>query len=134
MKTIGIDVVAAIPRFWLQRLVRRHNAAETLASALAGRLGVRFRRSALVKTRKTPDQTELPPTRRRKNLRGAFKVYLPRAVAGRTVLLVDDVLTTGTTANEASKVMRRAGAKRVLVAVLARGIGSASRAEPDRMH
>jgi ComF family protein len=129
LSAAGIEVVVAVPRYWLHRVVRPHNAAETLASVLAGRLAAKFRRNALIKVRKTPAQTDLPPTRRRKNLRDAFKVFQPRYVKGRTVLLVDDILTTGATANEASRVLVGAGAKRVVVAVLARGLGSASRAE-----
>jgi predicted amidophosphoribosyltransferase len=51
-----------------------------------------------------------------------------RSVRGQVVLLVDDILTTGTTANEASKTLLRAGAKQVVVAAIARGLGASSRA------
>ena len=56
---------------------------------------------------------------RRNNVRGAFRARVDSGLSGKTVLLVDDVLTTGSTASEAAKALRSAGAERVLVAVLA---------------
>src|SRR5437016_217605 len=71
---------------------------------------------ALVRRRETESQIGLTRHQRRENLRGAFKFLEPDRIAGRTILLVDDVFTTGTTAAECSKVLRRAGAKYVYVA------------------
>jgi len=62
----------------------------------------------------------LPPTRRFRNMRGAFRVRRPNLVHGARVLLVDDVLTTGATCSEASKMLKQAGAAMVAVAVVAR--------------
>ena len=123
-----IDAVVSVPRYWQHRLWQPHNAAQTLGQALAGRLQAKFLGHILRKVRKTPAQAGLPPTQRRANLRGAFRVFRSRAVADRVVLLVDDILTTGTTANEVSKSLLRAGAKKVVVAVIARGLGASSRA------
>ncbi len=75
---------------------------------------------ALARVRPTESQTGLTRHRRRENIRGAFKVIRPDLVAGREVLLVDDVFTTGTTVSECARVLRRAGAERVLVATVAR--------------
>jgi len=58
--------------------------------------------------------------RRKANVRGAFRASSQASVIGSTVLLIDDVLTSGNTASEAARALRRAGAKRVVVAVLAR--------------
>jgi predicted amidophosphoribosyltransferase len=60
---------------------------------------------------------------RRVNLRRAFAIGARDAFAGATVLLADDVMTTGTTAHEAARVLTQAGAVRVVVAVVARGLG-----------
>jgi ComF family protein len=119
----GIDVVAAVPRHWTQRLGRAHNTAETQGEVLARRLQVEFGRHILAKVRRTPAQSSLPATQRRTNLRRAFQVRGNWLLEGASVLLVDDVLTTGSTANEVSRALQRGGAKRIVVAVSARGIG-----------
>ena len=93
-----------------------------MARTLAWRLQTPIRTDLLIKTRRTLAQTDLTPTERRANLRNAFAC--PRVdLRGATVLLVDDVLTTGTTAHRCSVELRRASAGRILVAVAARGIG-----------
>lgn len=76
--------------------------------------------SALVRQKNTTSQTGLTPAQRRENMRGAFAVTRPADVRGRDVLLVDDVMTTGTTASECARSLRRAGAERVFVATVAR--------------
>lgn len=94
-----------------------------LAKRVSRRLNVPCYPEIVWKTRRTPRQSTLNPTKRRANLRKAFAVELPRELAGQTVLLVDDVLTTGTTANEVAKALRKAGAGTVVAGVVARGIG-----------
>lgn len=114
-----IDLVVPVPQHWSKRLVESHNQAETVAEVLARRLRVDLRRHILAKVRRTPDQSSLPAARRRTNLCGAFRARKQGKLAGIHVLLVDDVLTTGTTADQASRALREAGAGRVSVAVLA---------------
>ncbi|HVG91578.1 MAG TPA: phosphoribosyltransferase family protein, partial [Alphaproteobacteria bacterium] len=65
---------------------------------------------------------------RRANVRGAFAVVKPERVKGRSILVVDDVMTTGTTAGECARVLRRAGAKEVFVATVARATKEAGSA------
>ena len=74
----------------------------------------------LRRTRATVSQTGLTRHQRRENVRGAFVVKAPEQVKGRSVLIVDDVYTTGTTLNECARVVRAAGAKQVVVATVAR--------------
>ena len=76
--------------------------------------------SALIRQKNTISQTGMTPAQRRENVRGAFAVVRPSDIAGRDVLLVDDVMTTGTTVSECARVLRRAGAERVFVATVAR--------------
>ncbi|MCH7988719.1 MAG: ComF family protein, partial [Planctomycetes bacterium] len=116
-------LVVPIPQYWTRRFQRSHNPAETQGRVLAHRLQVEFHTHILTKVRMTPVQSSLTASQRRTNLRGAFRVRRASELKGRSVLLVDDVFTTGTTANEASKVLRTAGAERVVVAVSARGLG-----------
>lgn len=120
------ELVLPIPAHWRTRIRRAHDASLTLAHVLADCLQVEFSAHILAKVRSTPAQSSLPPYKRRANLRGAFRVRDEAALSGRSVLLVDDILTTGTTASVASTALRKAGAKRVVVAVVARGVGQSS--------
>lgn len=120
---LGIDVVVPVPHHWLRRFYRSHNTAETLAGVWAARLNVPLATHILRKGRWTRSQARLPPYERRRNLRDVFRASPSAGLAGATVLLADDVMTTGTTAHETAKVLVQAGAARVIVAVIARGLG-----------
>jgi len=117
------DVILPVPlhpgRLWS----RRYNQSAELARAL-GRLARRpVDLTALIRTRPTPSQGAMPSAQaRRRNMRGAFKVSKRHksAMAGRHILLVDDVLTTGATADACARALKRAGAAKVYVLALAR--------------
>ncbi len=119
------DLIVPVPHHWRESLVSAPKVPETLASVLSKRLRVRLAPSLLSKVRRTSKQSGLPSGRRRVNLRKAFCVPTRFAghVSGRRVLLVDDVLTTGATADEAARALLDAGAISVRVAVIARSIG-----------
>jgi predicted amidophosphoribosyltransferase len=121
-----IDLILPVPHHWWERLTQPHLPPVTMASVLSRRLSIPMGTHILAKRRRTPAQSSLPPARRRRNLRDAFSVTGGQRLEGRTVLLTDDILTTGTTADRAARVLKQAGARRVLVAVLARGIGRSS--------
>ncbi len=88
-----------------------------------GHSGPLFVHNALVRRRPTRPQTGLGREERLSNLKGAFALAPGRSVDGRTVLLVDDVMTTGTTADACAQVLRAAGARRVDVLTLTRAMG-----------
>jgi len=113
------DVVMPIPMHWLRRVARGGNHSEVLACVVARRLGAPVG-SELVRVRNTPPQARLPASARAQNVRGAFAVRRAGGVEGAAVMLVDDILTTGATANEAARTLLAAGARRVVMAVLAR--------------
>ncbi len=114
-------VVIPVPLHWLRRLTRGYNQSEALAGSLARRLGLPCRPRWLRRIRHTPKQTSMTPAQRRENVRGAFSARSRPDLRGKTVILVDDVLTTGTTASEAARALKTAGAASVIVAVLAHG-------------
>lgn len=112
--------ILAVPMHWTRRIARGTNNPELLAAAVGKVLGVRVVWRGLVRRRRTVHQNELLPEHRAKNVLGAFRVGQGRHFHRDRVLLVDDVLTTGSTAHEAAGAVRRAGAAAVAIAVLAR--------------
>jgi ComF family protein len=117
-------LIVPVPLHRARRRSRRFNQAELIARAAMRELrDVPLSLDpVLVRTRFTESQTGFTREQRRRNLRGAFAVPDPARVKGRRVLLVDDVLTTGATADECSRILLRAGARQVLVATAARAV------------
>lgn len=114
------DAVVPIPMHWRRRWRRGANHAEAIAEQLARSWQLRMAAAALRRRRNTIPQAELAPTRRFENLRGALKVSGSYSFSAARVLLVDDIMTTGATMNEAARVLLRAGCQSVYVAVLGR--------------
>ena len=118
-------VVVPVPLYRGKRRTRGFNQAEEIARAfvsLRRKQDIQLEAGCLVRTRDTSSQTGLTRHQRRANLRGAFKVLRAERLRDRSVLVVDDVITTGTTAGECARVLLRAGAKEVMVATVARAI------------
>ena len=111
------DVVTFVPLHWTRMISRGYNQAALIARELAGMLGLTVSYSALRKTRGTPPQVGLRKQERTTNIRGAF---LASGVQGKAVLVVDDVVTTGQTAREVSKALKKTGASYVLFASVGR--------------
>ncbi len=125
LERVDAERIVSVPQHWTRRFRPGHNASETIACHLARRLRVPVDVRQVRKSRRTLEQKTLPRTRRLSNLRDAFQIRHPKTIQGRRILLVDDVLTTGTTANRISRLLKKAGAKSVTVAALARGLGDA---------
>ena len=112
------DALVPVPLARARARERGFNQAELLAERVADKLGVRVRPRWLVRLRATAAQTELSATDRQVNVAGAFAAA--PAVRDRHVVVVDDVMTTGATAAECARALRRAGARRVGVLAVAR--------------
>jgi ComF family protein len=114
------DLIAPVPLHALRLWQRRFNQAAALAREVARETGKPCDVGALLRVKATRSQVGLSRTQRAENVQGAFRVAEGAVVRGRAVVLIDDVMTSGATANAASRVLLRAGAKRVDVLVFAR--------------
>ena len=130
-------LMVPVPLHSSKRRQRRFNQAELIARAALKHSvvhGAKLETSCLARTRATVSQIGLTRPQRAENIRGAFRVEHRERIVGRSILLVDDVLTTGTTASECARVLRKAGAEKVWVATVARTLKHSDvtfAAEPD---
>lgn len=115
----GLEAIVPVPLHPAKERNRGFNQAGLLARRLSQRTKVPLVSRRLVKVRPTSAQTSLEARDREINLRGAFRVRKPAGLAGKVVLLVDDVYTTGSTLRECSRALRQAGVKEVRAVTLA---------------
>lgn len=113
------DCAIAIPLSPRKLREREFNQAEILADTIARHFNLKVQGNNLKRIRDTKSQTELEKSKRWQNMQGAFTVKEPNAVKDKTILLIDDVLTTGATASEAARALKNAGAAGVYVLTLA---------------
>ncbi len=116
----GSDVLVPVPLHPRRRRERGFNQAEVVAEELARRVGRPCATGALVRRKDTTPQAGLSAAQRRRNVAGAFAVRRQPLVAGRVVALVDDVLTTGATAQACARALLAAGASEVRLLAVAR--------------
>ncbi len=116
------DLLIPVPLHWTRLFARRYNQSAMLAYAIHAAGGPEVAPDWLVRRRRTPSQGRRNATARAENVRAAFALRPGRSVAGRRVVLIDDVFTTGATIDECARVLRRAGAARIDVLTLARVI------------
>jgi ComF family protein len=113
------DVIVPAPMHWMRLAQRTFNQAAWLAQALARASGKPWAPEALVRVKRRRSQEGLSASERRRNVAGAIRA-VEGAVANKGVLVVDDVLTTGATAEACARALRKAGAGAVYVVTLAR--------------
>ncbi|MCL5289428.1 MAG: phosphoribosyltransferase family protein [Bacillota bacterium] len=113
------DIVMPVPISRGRLRERGFNQAELLAVEAARGISRPLANQALIKIAETPPQTGLTREQRERNLKGSLQVVLPEEVRGRNILLVDDVLTTGSTASAAAEALKQQGAARIFVITLA---------------
>ncbi|MBR2878809.1 MAG: ComF family protein [Clostridia bacterium] len=121
-KAEAFDFVASVPPDMKRYRKRGFDHAGLLGKAAAEKLGIPFYDNAAVKIKSNLPQHRLNARQRASNVRGAYKVVKPDEIKGKSILLIDDVFTTGSTAGEVSRMLKKAGAKYVLVATIAKTV------------
>ena len=114
-----LDVIVPVPMSRKRKVQRGYNQAELIALKASKILSIPIDTRSIVKVKETHRQSSLKRQERLTNLNDAFEVLGSCSYAGKTILLVDDIITTGSTLNECSKALKQAGAKYVFGAVIA---------------
>lgn len=116
-----IDALVPVPMHRLRRWQRRCDHAQMLADAVSRRLKIPLRRNAIRRFKYSASQTRtVSQAARFKNVKGCFGPARRPKIAGKTICIIDNLLVTGATIHEVSKVLRKAGARRIYAAVVAR--------------
>jgi ComF family protein len=120
------DVILPVPLHWRRLWARRFNQSALLAKIVSGISGLPLLHDSLARVKATPQQIGLSRSERAINVQGAFKVFAAGKgqIARRRVLLIDDVLTSGATADACTRALLRAGASAVDVLVFARVVNA----------
>jgi ComF family protein len=122
MEEAKAEVLLPVPIHRKKLREREFNQASLLAKGIGKVYNIPVVEGCLVRDRETPPQSQLDREGRRSNVRGAFKVADAKKVSGKSVMLVDDIYTTGATANECCRVLIEAGVRSVYVLTLARPV------------
>ena len=117
------DLLMPVPLHPARKRERGFNQSEILAEMVSERINVPLAKGILRRIKNTKDQTNLSAEQRRENVAGAFSVSHPERISGKRIILVDDVITTGATLKECAKVLKEAGAKRIVAATLVVAMG-----------
>ena len=119
----ALPLLIPVPYHWSHAFSSSANTSELLAQGIATTCRWSVAQRIVRRTRKTSKQGLLSWAERKTNVRHAFSVHAPNALQGRQVWLVDDVMTSGATTAELARLLLKAGAAQVNVAVVARGTG-----------
>ncbi|MDD4493295.1 MAG: ComF family protein [Eubacteriales bacterium] len=121
LDTERIDMLMAVPLHRSRLLVRGYNQSRLISRYIGRKIEKPDMTRLIIRARKTEIQSKLAGVQREDNVRGAFTVKHREKIAGKTVLIIDDILTTGSTINECCRVLKEAGAQEVHAAAVASG-------------
>ncbi len=111
----GIDLIVPIPITWRRRWKRGYNQSEAIAQGVAEVTGLTINTKMLKRTKFSQSQTQLSLSERMHNVEGAFLLCHEEDAIGKHILLIDDIVTTGTTVSECGKLLEKAGADKISV-------------------
>ncbi len=114
------DIIIPVPIHRKRKLQRGYNQTQLIAKEIAKNIDIKLCDDVLVKSKNTIAQSKLNKNKRKQNIKNAFKVLNLEKIQGKNILLFDDIFTTGSTVNECSKILKKAGAKTVGVLTIAK--------------
>ena len=114
------DLIVPVPLHYMRMLSRKYNQSALLANELSKISGIKTDLFSLKRHKNTIPQVKFSGKERVKNVRGAFEVKNPQKIKGKSIVLIDDVMTTGSTLKECAIALKRAGAKRIYALTAAR--------------
>lgn len=115
-----LDVIIPVPLHYLKKIERGYNQSDMICKGLEKEIGIKRDNKVLKRIKYTDSQTTLSIRNRKRNIRSAFQVKNNSRLKGKSVLLIDDVVTTGTTVLECAKVLYKSGTKEIFLASIAR--------------
>lgn len=113
------DIIVSVPMYKKRKLERGYNQTELIAKELAKDLNLTVSNKTLKKSKDTKKQSTLTKTERIQNIKNAFVITEASNVENKKVILFDDIITTGSTLNECSRILKKAGAKEVAILTIA---------------
>ena len=119
-KIFDFDIIIPVPLHWKKEFLRGFNQSALISSYISRELNKPLILSDLVKIKNTCSQTKLSEKERKENVKESFHVRKSTFIKGKRVLLIDDVYTTGATVRESVKVLKKAGARKVIILTLAK--------------
>lgn len=120
-KKITADLIIPVPMHYTKYYERGYNQSEILAKYISKELGIKYNTRVLKKIKKTRVQSTLNAIDRRNNVMNTYAVKRKNKIYGKTILLIDDIYTTGATVNECSKVLKENDVGKIIVVTIARG-------------
>ena len=114
------DIIIPVPIHKKRKAQRGYNQTQLIASKISKYVEIKLCDDVLIKSKNTIAQSKLNKNKRKQNIKGAFKILNSEKIQGKNILLFDDIYTTGSTVNECSKILTRAGAKRIGVLTIAK--------------
>jgi ComF family protein len=115
-----IDLIIPVPMYWKKEIERGYNQSYLLAKQLSKLKKIKLEKGVLVKVKNTGSQSLMPMKSRKQNVKGSFFVKRSEKIRNKIILLIDDVYTTGSTVNECARMLRLAGAGKIIVLTIAR--------------
>ncbi|HOQ02143.1 MAG TPA: ComF family protein [Acetivibrio clariflavus] len=116
-----IDLIVSVPLHRKKEQLRGYNQSYLIAKQLGKLLGTKVSKNILIRTKNTDSQSLLNRVERLRNVKDAFSVTDTNAIKDKSILIVDDIFTTGSTLNECCRILKDAGARRITAIVVATG-------------